>query len=404
MNSIFKYHLITIIISLFFLFRRYKNDPYNFLLNYNTYLLVFAVLYFSLPSMINLSTMMSPVTTSEDTIIFSSKVGLYFHLIFLLGFLMTNNLKHNSLKKVYLTKNSLIIVSFSGFIISLYMFLLIMINLDYIISIYGNRRLQANFDQLLNTKYKIYFLYNYLVIVTSFLVLTTKKIKYLLLSLPFLLLAILISDRDFLLKGFLLLVILYTIIGHKIKGKYLVFFPALLVAVGLLRGGFFDSTRFLIQSSSEFLFTWSTTHLIIESPDKMDVLTALSFSLYKVTLPGVYEFLFGEYKHYHEIITVNNPLIAGLGGSVVSEALSFKNNFITVVMPFAIIFYGFTMNKLLRLKFYSGKIIFILSILLMHSVIRFTFLENAFYPVFLIWFFGFWVIWIDFKSLNKNNG
>ena len=279
-----------------------------------------------------------------------------------------------------------------------------MINLDYIISIYGNRRLQANFDQLLNTKYKIYFLYNYLVIVTSFLVLTTKKIKYLLLSLPFLLLAILISDRDFLLKGFLLLVILYTIIGHKIKGKYLVFFPALLVAVGLLRGGFFDSTRFLIQSSSEFLFTWSTTHLIIESPDKMDVLTALSFSLYKVTLPGVYEFLFGEYKHYHEIITVNNPLIAGLGGSVVSEALSFKNNFITVVMPFAIIFYGFTMNKLLRLKFYSGKIIFILSILLMHSVIRFTFLENAFYPVFLIWFFGFWVIWIDFKSLNKNNG
>ena len=217
-------------------------------------------------------------------------------------------------------------------------------------------------------------------------------------------LAILISDRDFLLKGFLLLVILYTIIGHKIKGKYLVFFPALLVAVGLLRGGFFDSTRFLIQSSSEFLFTWSTTHLIIESPDKMDVLTALSFSLYKVTLPGVYEFLFGEYKHYHEIITVNNPLIAGLGGSVVSEALSFKNNFITVVMPFAIIFYGFTMNKLLRLKFYSGKIIFILSILLMHSVIRFTFLENAFYPVFLIWFFGFWVIWIDFKSLNKNNG
>ena len=224
MNSIFKYHLITIIISLFFLFRRYKNDPYNFLLNYNTYLLVFAVLYFSLPSMINLSTMMSPVTTSEDTIIFSSKVGLYFHLIFLLGFLMTNNLKHNSLKKVYLTKNSLIIVSFSGFIISLYMFLLIMINLDYIISIYGNRRLQANFDQLLNTKYKIYFLYNYLVIVTSFLVLTTKKIKYLLLSLPFLLLAILISDRDFLLKGFLLLVILYTIIGHKIKGKYLVFF------------------------------------------------------------------------------------------------------------------------------------------------------------------------------------
>ena len=187
------------------------------------------------------------------------------------------------------------------------------------------------------------------------------------------------------------------------KGRNLVFFPLLLILIGLLRSGTFDSTRFIFQLSGEFLMTWSTTHLIIESSDKINFLSSLGFAISKASIPGFYDFLFGDYKHYHEIITVNNPLIAGLGGSVVAEALSYKNNFITFIMPILVVTYGFAMNLLLRSKFYSGKIFFILSILLIHSVIRFTFLENAFYPIFLICFLGFWVIHIDFQ-INKKDG
>ena len=401
--SIFQYHLIIIIISLFFLFKRYKNDQINFFLNYHTYLLIFAIFYFSLPSMVNLSTMTSPVNASENTIILSSKLGFYFHFIFLLGFLATKKLKYYSIKKTYLTKSTHNILFFLALVISIYILVLILINFDYIISIYGDRRSQADFDQILNIKYKIYLFFSYQTIVISFLVLTTKKLKYFLLTLPFIFLSILISDRDFLLKCFLFLILLYSLLEYKIKGRYLVFFPLLLILIGLLRSGTFDTNRFLIQSSGEFLMTWSTTHLIIESNDKMNFFSSLFYSLSKAGFPGLYDNLFGEYKHYHEIITYNNPLIAGLGGSVVAETLSYKNNFITTIMPILVVLYGFVMNKFLRLNLYSTKIFFILSILLIHSVIRFTFLENAFYPIFIIGSFGFWIIFIDIKLL-KNNG
>ena len=397
-NLIFFHYLVSFI-SLVILTRSLVKDSRSFFLNYITYLLGFGVLYFSLPSIITLTTMESPVEALPETINFTAYIGLYFNVVFLFAYIYS--LKKNQINtKDYKYKNIKLntLVLMFGLFIFFFVIVLLVLNSPKIISIYGHRRLQADLDQYFNSVFKVYFISIIQIMITGFLFLTSKKKKYLLLYLPFILYGFVLSDRDFIFKGAIFIAASYSLTGLKIKLKYIVAFLTGLVLIGVARSYSLNNPRSLIIASYEFLFTWSTTHLIVESPESSDLLSSIIYSISKASFPGTYQFFFGEYRHYHEVITKNNPLIAGLAGSVVSETLSFKNNFVTFFAPIIISFYGLFLNKFLKYNFLFTKILFIISILFIHSIIRFTFLEYAFYPVFIMIFFGFWIFNIDLKN------
>lgn len=391
-------HYLIILLSLLVLFRRLLKDSASFFLNYITYLLSFGILYFSLPSIITLSSIESPVGALPKTINYTAFVGLYFNVVFFIGYLFTNGESSKVFfHQIKTNKFSNSIVLIAGFAIAIYVLVLILINFPYILSIYGNRRAQADFDQLLMGTYKIYFASSIQVIIIGYLFLVNNNKNYFLLFAPFVLQGVLLSDRDFILKGIILLILYLSLIGFRIKLKSIFLAIGILISIGVFRTLSYDNSRLLISLVQEFLLTWSTTHLIVEAPEQSDLVSSLVFSLSKASIPGTYELVFGDYNHYYEIITKYNPLIAGLAGSVIAETLSYKNDIVTFFMPIGIVIYAFVMNKIVRLRYLTAKLFFVLGVLFIHSIIRFTFLEYVFYPIFIMLFFGFWIIYIDVK-------
>lgn len=386
------------IVSIYFLLKREKENPNGIYLNYHAYLLIFGLGYFALPSLITLSQNFSPVGASEETIIYTAQVGLFFLFTFLVAFLLSSKKEYPIHNLSSRGQNQVqIAATWLARIISLYILTLLIINFNTLANIYGLRRQQANFDQYMLQNFKVYFVFNLHLILVSYLYLKTKLKKYFILLVPFILYSLVLSDRDFVLRVVIAIILLLRLSDIKINSKLILISLVGLVIMGILRSYSFDDPRILMLAASEFLFTWSTTHLIVESNTVQEILPSLIYSLSKSSFPGTYELLFGDYTHYHKIITENNPLIAGLGGSIIAETLSFKNKIITICMPILISLYAACINRLSKFRGYFYKVTLILSITYVHSIVRFTFLEHAFYIVFIMLLFGSWLIIIDHK-------
>jgi hypothetical protein len=157
----------------------------------------------------------------------------------------------------------------------------------------------------------------------------------------------------------------------------------------------------ILNITGEFMNTWATTHLIIDSSVVHSSIEAVAYSFFKLFPPGVFQLLFGDYTHYYNVITNDNPFPWGLSGSVVAETLSFKSNLMIFLVPILMALYGFVVNYLLKLNIVFSNIIFILSILYIHPIIRSNFFEHIFYPFYLVIFFGFWTILADVARFKK---
>jgi hypothetical protein len=397
-------HYTLICLSLFLLLNRFQKKNSELFLDYSTYLLIFGLFYFSIPSIVAVSSGVSLIGSSMQTIEYTAFIGLYFNSIFLLFFYIST--KSDKCKLAFnfqLTSSSSIrklVISLTS-LIAIYVMFILVKDLTYLTDIYNNRRLQADYDYILMSVFKMYFLSKIQIILISYLFFTTKKMKYLVYFAPFLLIDILLSGRDLLFAFILLTFMMLAFLQSKLTIKYILLPIVALIFIGIIRSNNVLEWSDIVMALGEFNYTWATTHIIYDSNVINDWKSMLVYSFFKIFPGGVYQIIFGEYNHYHEVITRDNPFAHGLAGSVISEALSFKNIVITSITPILIALYGYLINSLLKIDSVFSKTLFIVAILYIHPIIRFTFYEYIFYPFYLMIFFGLWIALLDSKRVKR---
>jgi hypothetical protein len=396
------FHFLIIISSVITFLLRLKKNPQSFYLNYLFYLLFLSLFYISLPCIESLFLNYSPVGASKNTIFVTSLIGLYFNFVFFFSYLFSKdklvNLHSFKLKKI---KNINGIVKIISFLIFCFVIFLIFTKYQMIINVWGFRGRQAVLSNFLETQFKIKPLFNLQVLLVSFLLLQEKKLKYIYVFLPFLVYDLMLSGRMYLLAILVLIFIYSVLINKVIKKKYLFGSVLMMGLIGIFRHGDFSILR-LFLLFKEMTYTWSSSHLMYESVLSQDFFTSLNYSLFRVFPSSVYDYFFGEYVSYTKITGDSNPLGWGLAGSIVAEAISFKNTLVLLIYPFIIVFYGNIMNIFLRLNYLSGIIIFIIAVLYIQPMLRFSFFEFALYPFYMILFFGFFIVICDLERMKFN--
>ena len=391
--------------SLSFFVIRYQRNAQAFFLNYFFYILFFSLFYISLPICVALISGTSAVFASEQTISVTANIGTYFVFVFLLSYIISVD-KSFKLERIARIRMRWIIFLSKIIVtsIALYVCFILMIHLTDILAIYGRRGQQANFSYYLETTYKIKSLFMVSILLISHLFLSQKKDNYLLLLLPFIGYDLIFSGRTYLFGILILFFILKVIQRRLFKLTHVVMALLLVASISAFRNssqGDFELERFILIFY-EFIYTFSSAHLMYESPLSQDFLYSVNYGFFRILPSPVYSLFFGDYVSYSQITGDANPLGWGLAGSLVAEAISFKNLFITMIFPFFIVIYGVFMNYLFRSKTYSGVILFIISLIYLQQILRYSFFELASYPFYIVLFFGFHIILIDLYILKRN--
>ena len=394
-------HIFIFVLSLGLFLFRYKKNSQGFFLNYLFYLLFFSLFYISIPSIESLLTEHSPVGASIDTIINTSLIGLYFVFVFFVAYFFSKDklffLDSYKLRKTKHLNSLLKIVSGLIFI---YIVSVIVSNFQIILNVWGFRGAQSSLNNFLEIQFKVKPLFNIHVLLVSFLFLTEKKFRCLYALLPYMIYDLLLSGRMYLF-AILLLVFIFSVLSNKIiKLKYLIGGILLVALIGVFRSPADFELIHMLLIFKEMTYTWATTHLMYESNSSQDFLYSMNYSILRIFPSCVYELFFGEYSSYTKITGNANPLGWGLAGSIVAEAISFKNSFVILIYPILIVIYGAIINILLRINYSSSIIIFIITLLYVQQMFRYSFLEFALYPFYIILFLGFYIIASDFKRIK----
>jgi len=396
---VFLHALIWLLASVVFIVR-YKRNPQGFYLNYLFYLLFFGLFYISLPSIISLLTSFSHVGASVDTISITAVIGLYFVTVFLIGYTISKdkNVSINSVN-IHRFKSLLFIIRFLATILSVYIAYVVMLNFQHIMSVPDVRGVKSNLYTLLDSQYKIMAIFSFHVLLVIYLFFQLKKLKYVLFLSPYVLLELLLSGRTYIFLVFFLFFI-FSILKNKILSiKFVAIILLAIVGIGVLRVPGDFQMEYLLLIFYEFIFTWTTVHLVFESGLTQGFSDSVVYGVMRFFPSFFYSYIFGEYMSYTKISGDANPLGWGIGGSIVAEAISYKNTLIIFLYPVVIVAYGFSMNWLLRMNYVTGKIIFVLAILQIQQLFRYSFSEFALYPFYMVFFLGFYIIATDLYYL-----
>lgn len=395
-------HGIIIVFSIVAFIIRYKKNAQAFYLNYFFYLLFFAIFYISIPSIASALTGFSHVGASLETINSTAIIGFYFVVLFFISYLFSkdNTLSLEKMKNIKSPK-ILFLLKILVTLIMLYVIMALFLNISAIVDVYENRPAQSSLNHYIESTYKIKPLFIVVIVLMSYLFLRTENKKYFLLLLPFVFYDLMLSGRGYIFSSFIVFFILSTINNHIFKLKYLFFGLVLIASISIFRMSVEFDWGHIFQIFYEFIFTWSTVHLMYESSQAQDFFYTINYSFFRLFPSAVYDVFFGTYISYTQITGEANPLGWGLAGSMVAEAVSFKNNLVLLLYPIVVVLYGILVNYMLRTKTYSGIIIFILALVYIQQMFRYSFLEFAMYPFYVLIFFGLYIVAVDLLGWRK---
>lgn len=388
-------HLSISFISILTIFYRYLKYSFQIFFNYKFYLLFFSLFYISLPCIFSNFLEFSYVTQNQNTIKNTSIAGLYFVFIFFLSYLFSRDYKFDS-SKIIIPNDKLLKYGsiFLLFLISAYISYLIYSNIDYILVLYGDRAAQSTFNIYLENNYKVKSLFIFKIMIICYLILKTKKKRYLAFYMPYVIYDFLLAGRIYLFGTLVTTYIFLLMIDKPIKLKsffvlLVLVFLSILLRIDLELSVSNISTGFIGALLGEFNYTWQTTHLIYENSKSQEISSAFLYAFFRIFPSIVYSSLFGDYISFARIAGSVNPLGWGLAGSIVAEALAFKNIFMLLLFPIIIIIYGSIINFFLRLRTITGAMIFVIAVIYVQQIFRYSFLELAMYPFYVVIFLGF---------------
>lgn len=387
--------------SFFIIAYKLHRNKINVISNYNFYLLFFSLFYIGLPAIFALVSH-SYVGASIETIQITSLAGSYFILVFLLAFAFSDNNFHlNTHTLIYNRFITYFSISLL-FIVSIYILWVIYSHFDQIISYMGDRAAQSTLNTFFNNVYKVkaLFAFHLLLIIYVF---STNKNNFLIIlfSSPFIILDLLLSGRIYLFGVSTAFFLLNFYFARNINFKYLIISIFLILSISFLRiEGDFQWT-YLSKIFGEFNYTWQTTHLMYESNLHQDFIQSIVYALMRILPSFVYNLFFDEYISYARLAAKSNPLGWGLAGSVVAEAISFKNILLFLLFPWLMIIYSFILNFLFKNFYFIGMAIFILSVIFLQQMFRYSFLELALYPFYVVLFPGFYLFILQLSAIKS---
>lgn len=397
-------HIVIFFSSILLFSIRFNKNKQGFFLNYFFYLLFFSLFYISLPSIVSLLIEVSVVGADLSTIIDTSYVGLYFVTVFFISYFISTDKKFNLNNKYFnKTKQINFILKVINILILCYFIIIFFMNYQEIISAFGNRPLQSNLSSFIENKFKIKALFIIQLGITIYLFTQYKHYKYIFILSPYVIYDLLLAGRGYIFMIFILF-FLFTVMKNKIiKLRYVLIVILLIAGIAVLRTPGEFQLIHLLQIFYEFIFTWSTTHIIYNTQIEQDFFYTLNYFFFRIFPSIVYDTLFDTYNSYTKIIIENSPLSWGLAGSIVSESLSFKNYGVVFMYPFIMVSYAWIINIIFRTHSSSGVFLLVLTIIYTQSIFRWSFFELALYPVYVLVFFNLWMIGLDLLKRKKNN-
>ncbi|MGI2821356.1 hypothetical protein [Vibrio fluvialis] len=365
-----------------------------------------SIFYISLPAFIQLSTGISLVNASVKTITMTASYGAYFICVILIFSIL--NLKFFPINPSFslqlnLGRRGILTFSFLS-LISLFTlsFLIILINLPEAVSLWGNRPLQSQFNEMLQGVYKLNVLFYGQVIFILFFCLKRNDLRYFLLLLPYVILDLILLGKLYIFFVLVSTVVTSSLLGRRLNllklGLLLLLISSLAVLRTVLRTGQFE-VSYLLQILGEFINTWEVSNLIYISVEKQDVLSSLLYSVTRV-LPSIYYDTFvGSYYSYTNISTNLNNLDYGLAGNLVAESLAFGFPYMYFSPVFICVLFSFV-GILPRLRKLSAVVLYVLVCIYILPMFRYSFYEFIFYPLFLLALFAIPYILLDLKNVR----
>lgn len=352
------------------------------------YVILLSNIYIAYPSLVHLSTGLTLTKAAYSTIHFVAGYSAYFLSIISIFYLIYV-LKKRRIIKMFIPKiiqidNKIIYVFYS--LIILVLIFIYAIEIHGRIQIFSNRGLGSFLYTNINNKYKLTFLYYIVISFTTYLSIKNKSIKYLLLLVPFAIFELILSGRTYAYMMLMASIIIFRVLGKKIPILSLFLFSFFLLAISAIRGG--DAIS-LDSIDGEVLLTFETVYLVFESNSFIETWRMVLYSITKMFSTMLAQMFFGD-AFFGKIVTQENPLHFGLGGSLLTEVFSTNSLLLRYLYPFLIILYSLIINKLLRKRTFAGLLFFVFFVSGSHRMFRSGLITFSFEPIYYIIFAASW--------------
>ncbi len=190
----------------------------------STYFVILMLLYVTVPPYIHLGTWVTQLKASFDTIVYVAEYSLYFISILTIYYFFKALLSHKNNKKrnkpmfrevsVTPLRNSVVYLLY--ICVVSYIAVCFYINFPGIKLLWSDRGFASDFSILINDTFKSQFVFYIVASVIVYLSVKNRKNCYLLMLIPFMLMNVLTTDRDYLYQSIMIMIGVFLITKTKI--------------------------------------------------------------------------------------------------------------------------------------------------------------------------------------------
>ena len=388
---IFLHFILMVLYILLISFKLTKSTRSCFLDIY-FYASILTFFYILIPSFLGITFGHSLGFFSKHVYFEASMIGFYFSFILFVCYFFNRVENYNlDCLRLYRFKSSVFFIKIFASIIFIYIIFLILINFNDILNL-NSRADKSNFIFFVENKYKIKALFAFQVLLVSFLSVLKRNLLYFAFMAPYVLFDLLLVNRSYIFSSFIVFFLVAAIINKPLKVRTGLFFILATLSIAVLRHPDQFQLSHLVHLLGEFINTWSTLLLTLSSYEKHSFYQSISYFVLRIFPSFIYNNFIGEYSSWAAIPAGLKTVGFGLAGSILGEVVSFRNLFIVLVFPF--VFVGYL--QFIKLLFYKysvfGLLVFIISVMYLQQVFRYSFFELALYPFFVVIFYGFFLI------------
>ncbi|MES9902113.1 MAG: hypothetical protein ABW168_05450 [Sedimenticola sp.] len=400
--------LLNIALILFVIAYRYKVEKDRVFFDACTYYIILTVLYVLIPAYIYIDTGKTLVGSSYSTIQLYANYSLYYSSVLTIYYIFNGII--SALKKSHSSNqsDSNILVS-HGVIICIYLLLIIYViavystQLPSISSLWSDRAMASLITNDINKYYKTQFIFVVIVSLVIYLVKRYSEYRFILLLMPFVVIDLITTSRGFLFQTLFIYILTLLITNKKVPAFKVLLLSICIAFFAVIRVIWyrdFQIDEFFIIPR-ELLNTAEATFLVIESSSSINAFHTILFAIGKVFSPQLVNLLAGKVPHVGSILASDSPLHFGLGGSLLSEAFSFKSTLMLIIYPIITAIYLTIINYFVRRFGFFGLIIFAFYLLSIKTIFRtgliFTSMEPFYYFIYaMAWY---WLL----SLINKNS-
>lgn len=394
--------LITIITIVAILARYYREKDQIFW-DSSTYFIVLSLIYVCIPS-ISIASQEGILSDSEYFII---KYSLYFAVVLLVHYIYKSFRNVQSIEKDINTNTILID---KRIIYALYIILTVSIATIFILNypgfneIYQNRSIGANTLEIINSDYKIVFIFHVVASFVLYLSIKEKKIKFLIMLIPFGMMDLLLLSRVFIYQILTITIVIFLINRRKIPILTLSYLGISLVLMEYVRN---FGIEYIMTNEIEYTLPREITStakvgiLILESSLVNDASQYIISSLGKIFPNIIIKQVYTEIPSYNFII-LNESNSRSLGSSILCEAFSFKSNFMLIIYPLLAIFYLEFINFVKNKTRIFGLVLFMNFLMATHSIFRTGYINVSTEPFYYTFYaFSWYWILVGVKEINS---